>query len=74
MQIKIGLALAVLVGGCADAAKAPVLVVADTFCQSAKKRTWHVDDTLDTISEAIRQNAGIDRACGVPKSTKVAAK
>lgn len=73
MKIPIICAVIVL-GGCVDPAKAPVVVVADTFCQSAKKRTWDVGDTLETIQETMRINAGIDKACGVPKATKVAAK
>ena len=59
-------AMAIGMAGCAK--EPPVQVVADSFCQAAKKRTWSVDDTPTTISEAVRHNAGIDRACK-PKST-----
>lgn len=61
---------AILAGALAGCAKEPpVQVVTDSFCQSAKKRTWSVDDTPETIQEAIRQNQGIDRACGIQKQT-----
>lgn len=55
-------------GGCANKDVQTVTVVADTFCMSAKKRTWSVNDTPETIQEAIKQNAGIDRACGKAKT------
>ena len=67
------IAVCLVMSACAQPAP-EIKVVADTFCQSAKKRTWDVGDTLETIQETIRINAGIDRACGVPKATKVAAK
>lgn len=51
--------------GCATAPPQPVNVVADSFCIAAKKRSWSVDDTPETIAEAVKINAGIDRACGV---------
>lgn len=51
-------------GGCGTTAQPEIKVVADTFCMSAKKRTWSVDDTPESINEAIRINAGIDKACG----------
>ena len=58
-------------GGCQTASQPPVEVVADTFCQTAKKRTWSVNDTPETIKEAITHNAGIDKACGVQGKAKV---
>ena len=57
-------------GGCASTSSPPVQVVADTFCQTAKKRTWHPDDTPESIEEAIKWNRGLDRACGVPGKSK----
>jgi len=60
--------VAASLGGCAGSAPPPpVNVVSDTFCQAAKKRTWSVDDTPESIQEAVRHNAGIDRACGTGK-------
>lgn len=56
--------LAVSLAGCAK--EPPVVqVTSDTFCKAAKKRTWSVDDTPETIQEAVKHNAGIDRACGI---------
>ena len=63
MRIAI-IALAALVAGCATP-QAPVQVVGDSFCQAAKKKTWSVNDTPETIEQIVRHNAGIDRACGV---------
>ena len=57
-------AISYMLAGCA-ATPPPVLVVADSFCQAAKKRTWSVDDTVESINDAVRYNAGIDRACGI---------
>lgn len=65
--------LGCLLAGCATP-NAPINVVSDSFCLAAKKRTWSVDDTPETISEALRHNSGIDRACGVPKSKIAQAK
>lgn len=72
--MKLALALAVigcLLAGCATPNQ-QINVVSDSFCLAAKKRTWSVDDTPESISEAVKINAGIDKACGVPKSTKIA--
>lgn len=69
---------AMLLGGCASfnglgAPDAPVAgltqtvnVVQSDFCALAKKRTWDVNDTPATIDEARRENAVIDKRCGVP--------
>jgi hypothetical protein len=53
-------------GGCAlfQPPQPSVQVVADSYCLAAKKRTWDINDTPDSIQEAIRINSGIDRACG----------
>jgi len=50
--------------GCATP-QAPVQVVGDSYCQAAKKKTWSVNDTPETIEQIVRHNAGVDRACGV---------
>lgn len=55
--------------GCGTPGPAPIVVVADTLCITAKKRTWSIDDTPQTIQEAVRYNAGIDRACNGKKPT-----
>ena len=61
--------LAALVAGCATP-QAPVQVVANNYCEIAtkQKRTWSVNDTPESIAEAVRHNAGVDRACGVKTS------
>lgn len=51
-------------GGCGMSQQPEIKVVADSYCLAAKKRTWSVNDTQESIDEAIRINAGIDRACG----------
>lgn len=64
--------LAALVAGCAQ--EVPIQVVTDSLCTTAKKRTWSVNDTPETIEEAVRYNRAIDKACGIPGqgATKVA--
>lgn len=61
------IAIVLMLGGCAPP-QAPVQVVADSFCLGAKKRTWSINDTPESIDEAIRINAGIDKACPQKKS------
>jgi hypothetical protein len=66
------LACALAFAGCAtQQAAAPVVeppapVVVDSFCETARKRTWSVKDSIDTIREARAWNRVIDRRCGVP--------
>lgn len=55
-------AIVLMLGGCAPP-QVPVQVVADSYCLGVKKRTWSVNDTQESIDEAIRINAGIDKAC-----------
>ena len=54
-----------LLAGCAtSAATAPVAI--DTFCFSAKKRTWDPDtDSVETMREAVVWNKTVDRRCGM---------
>ena len=51
------------VGGCATTST-PVAV--DTFCLTAKKRMWSVNDTAETIRDAEAWNKTIDLRCGIP--------
>jgi hypothetical protein len=51
-------------GGCMSSKEPEIKVVADSYCLAARKRTWSVDDTPESIAEAMKINAGIDRACG----------
>ena len=39
----------------------------DSFCISAKKRTWDLTDSAETIMEAEVWNGTIDRRCGTRK-------
>jgi hypothetical protein len=65
-------ALALGLTGCAQQmAEAPPIepvkpapVVADTFCATARKRTWAVKDTPESIREADAWNRAIDKRCG----------
>jgi hypothetical protein len=59
-------AIFLVLGGCSPP-EAPVQVVADSYCLGVKKRTWSINDTQETIDEAIRINAGIDKACPAKK-------
>lgn len=47
------------------ASAAPVVV--DSFCETAKKRQWSVQDTPDTIREALAWNRAIDKRCSEAK-------
>ena len=66
------LACALVVAGCATqqaaapAVEPPAPVVVDSFCETARKRTWSVKDSIDTIREAQAWNRAIDKRCGVP--------
>lgn len=63
----LALGLALLLPGCAmfgQPSEMPVAV--DTFCLSAKKRIWSINDTPDSIRSAQVWNTTIDKRCGVP--------
>lgn len=47
-------------GGCATTQQT---VVADTFCLTAQKRQWSIEDSPETIRSAEAWNAAIDRRC-----------
>ncbi len=51
-----------LLAGCATSQAAST----DTFCLSARKIIWSIDDTPETIQKAETINRTIDRRCGVP--------
>lgn len=55
--------LAIVLVGCA---KEPEPVAIDTFCISAKKRTWSVNDTPETIRDVTAWNKLVDLRCGYP--------
>lgn len=52
----------------ADPPAPPAPVMVDTFCQTARKRTWSLKDTPETIREARAWNTLVDRRCGVPEA------
>jgi hypothetical protein len=54
---------AMIVSGCAST---PAPVAIDTFCLTAKKRTWSINDTAETIRDAEAWNKLVDIRCGVP--------
>lgn len=56
--------LALLLPGCVK--EPPVQTVADTFCLTAKKRLWSIEDTPETIRSAEVWNRLIDKRCGLP--------
>jgi len=64
---------ALALAGCAANGKdldlnlVPVTLEPDNFCQVSKKVRWSVDDTPETIDQARRHNAKVDRLCGKPK-------
>lgn len=76
MEIRSTLAMALLaisaagVAGCETSSPQQINVLADSFCIAAKKKTWSVNDTPETIEQIRKHNAGIDRACGVPGKVK----
>ena len=62
--ITSALLLAMLLPGCATTSG---VVVTDSFCLSAKKKKWSLDDTPDSIRDARVWNQIVDRRCGVTK-------
>jgi hypothetical protein len=66
------LSVAVIAGGCSQsqATDKPIkLTLKPNSICSLPERTWSVDDTPETIEEAIRFNTGRARACGEKKVT-----
>ena len=54
--------LALALAGCATTDTTPV--VTDTFCLTARKRSWDPDvDSIQTMREAVTHNRFIDRRC-----------
>ena len=64
MRLAVSLLILAL-AGCQTPAPVTVEVVSDTYCQIAKKRSWSVNDTPQTIDEARRENAKFDKICGI---------
>ena len=69
MRVAAILVAVLALAGCATTqAQAPVPV--DTFCLTAKKRLWSIDDTAQTIRDAEAWNLLVDRRCGIPGQKK----
>lgn len=47
----------------------PITIKGDTFCELADKQSWSTRDTRETITNARRANAKIDRVCADKKPT-----
>lgn len=64
-------AVILLLAGCtqqpAESTSEPPPVIVDTFCETARKRSWSVKDTPATIAEAAAWNRAVDRRCGAGK-------
>lgn len=56
--------LASMLAGCAT--EPPRQSVVDTFCLTAKKRIWSINDTAESIRAAEVWNRTVDRRCGIP--------
>ena len=41
-----------------------IQVTSDSYCKIAKRRTWSVNDTTETIDEARREKAKFEKICG----------
>lgn len=65
----IALGALLLLPGCAlfDQKQLPMAV--DTFCLTAKKRSWSIHDTPESIRDARVWNQVVDRRCGASKGS-----
>ena len=48
-------------------AKEPPQQVTDTFCLTALKRTWSINDSAESIRDAEAWNTAIDKKCGTKR-------
>jgi predicted regulator of amino acid metabolism with ACT domain len=61
--------LSALLSGCAPVPPLPVIEIkGDSYCEIAKKIQWSVADTTETVRQIVRENAKLDRVCGVNTS------
>ena len=63
------LAAAFLLTGCATVKEAVAPLVVDTYCLTAEKKKWSINDTPESIRDAQVVNATIDKRCK-PKAAK----
>ena len=68
----VALGLVLFLAGCATGGPVPaqVNIVSDTYCSVARKVTWDVNDTRETIDEARRHNSRVDKLCPPPAAPK----
>ena len=48
-------------------ATAPPQQVTDSFCLTAKKRLWSINDSAESIRDAEAWNTAIDKKCGTKR-------
>lgn len=61
--------LALLLAGCETTPAPEPMAPVDTFCLTAKKRTWDPDtDSVPTMREAVVWNRLVDLKCPVTRS------
>lgn len=63
LPILVAAALAGCSGSLAEAVAPSVNIVSDSYCAIAKKRTWDVNDTQQSIDEARTENHKWDCLC-----------
>lgn len=70
MQMKaLAIAIVLALAGCATTKEVPGPVV-DTFCITAKKRTWdYLRDSPETIQDVDAWNRAVDRRCAKKVAT-----
>jgi uncharacterized lipoprotein YajG len=66
---KVILVGCLLLAGCATTKE--VVSVTDSFCLTARKRLWSVQDSPETIRDARAWNEAIDRRCASKKSRRI---
>lgn len=63
------IAMSGCVSACASAPPVPAVEIkGDSYCEIAKKIAWSQADTPQTVRQVVRENAKIDRVCGVNTS------
>ena len=74
MNVKVALAVLLLApllmgakSGCLGWGQEPEVGVVDTYCLTAQKRQWSIEDSAETIREIDAENTTIDRRCGIKR-------
>ena len=58
---------AIFISLTACAKEPPQQVVTDSFCLTAKKRFWSINDSAESIRDAEAWNTAIDKKCGTKR-------